>query len=812
MIYPSNIEIKIGFDRIKSRISEYCLSPMGEDKVNALKYLTDYTEISLQLKRNQEFKDILMMNESFPSSNYFDLREVLERLAIDGTTINKEELFDLAGGLRTVVDINLFFNESRSIKYPLLASMALLVQFPEYIVTISESIIDERGEIRDNATDKLSAIRRELRKLLGTSRDKLYNLLATAKKNGWTREDAEVTVRNGRVVIPLLASYKRSIKGFIHDESATGQTSYIEPIELFENNNRIKELEIEEDQEIKRILFEFAETIRPDLDSLVNAFEFLGTIDFIRAKARFALYENANMPAFLDETIINWKDAVHPLLAISHREKNKPIVSQNISLDLENRVLIISGPNAGGKSVMLKTIALNQYMLQCGLPITINPSSEAGIFENIFIDIGDEQSIDNDLSTYSSHLSNIKVFIEKSDKNTLILIDEFGSGTEPDLGGAIAAAALETFYEKGAFAVVTTHYADLKLLADRFSAMVNGAMMFDTNNLTPLYKFKAGNPGSSFAFEIAKSIGLNDSVLAKAASIVGSEKLSFDFQLQDLENERELLKIRRLEFENADTILAEMIEKYNEKLSQIKVKEKNVLHNARQEAKAIIDGANKAIENAINSIKSSGGDKVQSARVRKKIEATKTQIKEELSKDVSELQKLKPEIDKTKNSDFGFKVLDGIPKVNDYVIVKGQTTIGVIDSLKKETAVVDFNSIKMIVKLDTLQKVVPPKNKKPRHGTGISSVMNDIHERAAAFSPNIDIRGKRAEEALSIIENWIDEAVLTSNKHLEVLHGKGDGILRMILREMLQKNSSVLEFRDAPLELGGSGKTLIKLH
>lgn len=812
MIYPPNIESKIGFDRIKNRIMSFCLSSLGEARIANLHFMNDYNSILLEISRVDEFKNILLMGESFPSSNYFDMRELVERLNVIGSTMNKEELFDLLSSLSTVMSIELFFNEARSQNYPQLAKLTDKIQFPPAIITEAQRIIDERGEVKDNASERLSSIRHELKKLFGNSRDKIYSLLASAKRNGWARDDAEVTLRNGRVVLPVLASHKRSIKGFIHDESATGQTSFLEPLELFENNNRIKELEIEEDQEVKRILFEFTEFIRPEQETLAEAYDLLSIYDFIRAKSRFAIEENAFVPALVNEPIIHWKQAIHPLLAMSHREKKKSVVSQDIQLNSEQRVLIISGPNAGGKSVLLKTIALNQYMIQCGLPITINPSSEVGIFENVFIDIGDEQSIDNDLSTYSSHLSNIKVFVENANEKSLILIDEFGSGTEPDLGGAIAAASLETFYEKGAYAVVTTHYAHLKILADQWPAMYNGAMMFDTNNLSPMFKFKAGTPGSSFAFEIAKSIGLQKEVLSKAEIIIGQEKLNFDFQLQELENERDMLISKRKEFEQADDILADMISKYNEKLTNIKLREKEIVHQAKLDAKLIIEGANKAIENAINSIKSSGGDKALAAKARKKIDDTRTQLKEDLNKTEAEFADYQIKKDKNIIKGPGLKILSGPPKIGDYVIVKGQNAIGVVDSMKKNKVVVDFNSIKMIVQIDSLERVVPPKTNKSKQGSGISNIMSDIHDRAASFSSNLDIRGKRAEEAIEILESWIDEAILTGNKHLEVLHGKGDGILRMILREMLQKHSSVAEFRDAPLELGGTGKTIIKLH
>jgi DNA mismatch repair protein MutS2 len=810
MTYPENIEEKIGFDRIREQLLSYCLSSLGEHGIEELRFITDFEELKESLNRVHEFKDILLMGESFPAANYFDLREVLTRLEVEGTSLNQEELFDLTSSLQVTQDILKFFNEKRLKKYPHLHGISALIYFPVELLHEAYRIIDEKGEIRDQASPELNSIRKELRKLQSSSRSKIYTMLADAKRRGWTREDAEVTVRSGRVVIPLLANHKRSIKGFIHDESSTGQTAFLEPIELFENNNRLKELEIDQEQEIKKILFAFADYIRPELESLQDAFKCLGIFDTVRAKARFAVVENAHVPALVNEPMLDWKDAIHPILAMSHREKGKEVVSQEIQLNPQERVLIISGPNAGGKSVMLKTVALNQYMLQCALPITINPSSEAGIFEQIFVDIGDEQSIDNDLSTYSSHLKNIRFFMEKAGSKTLILIDEFGGGTEPDLGGAIAAATLQALVKKGAYAVVTTHYAQLKLLAKDFPSIANGAMLFDTKNLAPLYKFAAGKPGSSFAFEIAKSIGLQAEVLEKAEEIVGKEKIDFDFQLQDLENERELLAKKRAEFEQADDILAEMIAKYNKLMDNVKAKEREIIHKAKQEAKEILDSSNQQIEQAIHSIKSSAADKRKTAEVRKKLNRKKEQLKEELAKESRDLQvsKLAQE-NRPKNADI--KTLEGTPVPGDHVVVKGQSTIGYLDSIQRKKAIVDFDALRMIVPLANLQRVVAPKKPKRELKSSLSNIMQDVHNRAANFNPNLDIRGKRAEDAIRICNAWLDEALLVGQKQVEVLHGKGDGILRMVLRDMLYQHKGVKGFNDAPIEFGGAGKTIVEL-
>jgi len=761
--------------------------------------------------RVREFMDILMRNEDFPVRHYYDMRELVKRLGVRGTSVNEEEIFELRASLQTIVALKRFFSGEREARYPTLSQLTEYVYFPELLIREAAKISDDKGKIRDSASEELSKIRREMRRLISGNRNKVYAILSEAKRKGWTREDAEVTVRNGRVVIPVLANYKRSIKGFIHDESASGQTSFIEPLELFESNNRIKELEFEEKNEIKRILLDYSELLRPELESLASAYHFLALVDFIRAKARFALEHGAVIPNVGDTPQINWKRAYHPLLLMLHKRKGKDVVPLDMEINEEKRVLIVSGPNAGGKSVLLKTVALNQYMLQCGFPVFMREISEAGIFKNFFIDIGDEQSIENDLSTYSSHLKNIKHFVENADDSTLVLIDEFGTGTEPEFGGAIAAAALETLYEKGAYALITTHYSQLKMLPADKSAMVNGAMMFDTDRLTPLYKFKEGKPGSSFAFEIAANTGLQEEVLERATQMVGREKIDFDRQLQELENEKDEVERKLKDFESADKVLAETIEKYNSLYRDIKLREKEIIYEAKRQAKEIMAGANKAIEKAVSEIKSKKLEKKELKEIRHKIEAKKSELTrdtERLEQDIENRKADKPTDEKKKT----FKELKGKPQTGDYVIIKGQNSAGTVESIKRNNAIVNFDSVKVVVKTDRLQRIEKPVENRREKPASHKNIMKDIHKRAAEFSPFLDLRGIRGEEALEKTRKWIDEAILTGNKDLEVLHGKGDGILRSIIRRYLSGVQQVESFRDAPLEFGGSGKTLIKLR
>jgi DNA mismatch repair protein MutS2 len=808
MVYPENLEQKIGFDKVKTIIKSYCLSDLGIAEVDVLRFGSDYESFVRGFKQITEFREILLLDDGFPVDNYHDLREVLLRLKIEGTAIGTDELLRLMTSLKTAQAVVRFFIPVRREKYPELFELTGMVYFHKDVIRRSEAIIDEKGRVKDTASENLLKIRKELRSLIGSSRNKVYSLLADAKKRGWTREDAEVTVRNGRVVIPVLANFKRSIKGFIHDESATGQTSYIEPLELFETNNRIRELEFEETNEIKRILLNYSDFIRPELDSVMPAYDFLGLVDFIRAKARFSIEEKTAVPVLNNSPLIAWKQARHLLLERSHRKSGKKVVPLDIDLDTRKRVLIVSGPNAGGKSVLLKTVALNQYMLQCGLPVPMREVSEAGIFDDIFIDIGDEQSIENDLSTYSSHLQNIRFFIENAGDKTLFLIDEFGTGTEPDLGGAIAAASLVKLYGLGAFGIVTTHYAQLKVLADNYPAMTNGAMMFDAAKLTPLFRFKPGKPGSSFAFEIAKSTGLQTDVLEMAAAAVGTEKLDFDLQLQRLENEKDEVEKKLRDFEQADKVLAEMIGKYEAKYKDIKAREKQIIYEARRQAKEILAGANKAIENAVSEIKMSGAAREKTKRIRKEMEEYKRSIDKAVAK-AEESDKIadKQPVEKGESPP---EVIKGKPSAGDYVVISGQTAVGVVEQIKRNTAVVNFDSVKVSVKVDRLLKVKPPKTKR-KSQTRYSGIMKDINSRAATFSPLIDVRGKRAADALDMVSRRIDDALLTGNKELEILHGKGDGILRQVIRDFLQGVDQVQSFKDAALEFGGSGKTIVKL-
>lgn len=538
MIYPSDFEKKIGFNIVRGRLNKLCISEMGKELVEKMSFCTDADEIGTHLRLIQDFHTLMQDGVPFPVRDYNDLREEFKHLSIDGTVISLESMFALKPTLSALSYIFKFFKSESSEKVPFLKALAEGISIDNHIFTEIERLIDDKGEIPDNASAELAEIRRDIRRKQSSIDHRMRKILTEAKSSGWTDSNAEMTIRDGRPVIPVRAADKRALRGFIHDESATGQTVYIEPAEIFETNNEIKELEYAERREINKILLAFTKILRPEIPNLLLSWRLLGLLDFIKAKALLSHEYNCVIPEITDEPMFEWIEARHPLLEQKLKGQGKHITPLDLKLGKDDRILVISGPNAGGKSVCLKTIGLLQYMLQCGLAIPVKIDSKCGIFHDMLIDIGDEQSLENDLSTYSSHLINMKALLEQGNERTLFLIDEFGTGTEPQLGGAIAEAILLEMNEKRSFGVVTTHYANLKLLADSHPGIVNGAMLFDTRYLQPLYVMMIGKPGSSFAFEIAKKIGFPNEILDSAAEISGREHLDFDKQLQQLEIEK----------------------------------------------------------------------------------------------------------------------------------------------------------------------------------------------------------------------------------------------------------------------------------
>lgn len=808
MIYPRNFETKIGFDQIKLSLKEYCLSMMGEDYVDKIRFHKQHDLISKLLKQVADFLHILQFSENFPSQDYFDLRPEFARLKIKGTIIEMEALFDLKSSLTTITEVLDFFKKTEPEEFVSIKELGAEVFIDKAILQKIDAIVDERGEIKDNASPELKEIRSKLRKKQSQIDRKISQSLTHAKTEGWTASDVEPTLRNNRLVIPVQATHKRKLKGFIHDESATGQTVYIEPAEIFDTNNEIRDLENAEKREIVKILLAFTDYLRGHLEDLRLAYLYLGKIDFIRAKAKFALLIKAQMPVLLNKPIVNWVDARHPLLFISYSAQNKEIVPLNIQLSKAQRILIISGPNAGGKSVCLKTVGLTQYMVQSGLLPALDESSEVGIFDDLFINIGDEQSLENDLSTYSSHLLNIKHFVLNSSDRSMFLIDEFGTGTEPQLGGAIAEAALEKLNQNKSFGVITTHYSNLKLLADKHDGIVNGAMLFDKEEMRPLYQLRVGRPGSSFAFEIARNIGFPKAVLKNAATKTGKTQFDFDQQLQQLEVEKLAMIKKQEEMKIADGFLAEIISKYEHLLAEVQKSKKEILAQARDEAMDILEGSNKLIERTIKEIKETQAEKNKTKEIRRNLK----QKSEELKKKEIVSKSLKPQI-KNENVKTEKDTIDKLIKAGDFVKIHDQDTIGEVLEINQDEAVISFNSIKFRTPLDRLQKVSKKQAKQQAKSarSSFSGIANDLNDKMTNFNLSIDIRGKRADEALNMVSKYIDEAILLSVKEVYILHGKGDGILRNVVREYLPSVREVSTFKDQNIERGGNGITVVNL-
>ncbi|MBA4322114.1 MAG: endonuclease MutS2, partial [Odoribacter sp.] len=647
MIYPENFEIKTGFDRIRTLLAERCLSPMGLILVNAVVFLRNKESVIHELTKTSEFQQLLRFEDGFPSDNYYNVSDCLNKIRIEGTFPEVQELYDLKRSLETVKAILNFFRKKEENTYPVLISICGNVKQYPYVIDSIERIIDKQGIVKDNASSRLKEIRSELAAKSVLVSRRLNAILKQAQADGIVDSDISASVRNGRGVIPVNAYDKRRIKGLIHDQSASGKTVYIEPAEIVEINNEIVELEYEERREIVRILIAFADNIRPYIDDLLLSNQFLGEIDFIRAKALVGNQLNAIKPAITDKPHIYWRKAVHPLLYLAFQKiSGRKVIPLDITLEEKNRILLISGPNAGGKSVCLKTVGLLQYMLQCGLTIPVAEGSESGIFNKIFIDIGDEQSIDNDLSTYSSHLINMKYFLKNASAESLVLIDEFGTGTEPMLGGSIAEAILGELNRRKTFGVLTTHYTNLKHFASITEGIINGAMAFDNHLMQPLFQLQIGKPGSSFAFEIARKIGLPDEIIASASEKAGVKNINYDRQLKDIARDKRYWENKRQNIRQQEKQLEELIENYEKELAEARSVRKEIISKAKDEAKSLLDDSNKIIENTVRQIKEVQAEKEKTKEIRQQLDEFKSSFSKETfsietqsEKKVAELKK-----------------------------------------------------------------------------------------------------------------------------------------------------------------------------
>lgn len=902
MIYPKNFEQKIGFTEIRTLLRERCLSPLGKERVDEMSFSTDTGQINTWMEEVREFRRIQEGQDDFPLDNFFDVRESVSRIRLEGTHMEVEELFDLKRSLETIIAIVRFLSrgeetEQGEIRHYTPALYALadgIATFPILVQRISQ-IIDKFGKMRDNASPDLLQIRRELSRMEGSISRTLYSILHSAQAEGLVEKDVSPTLRDGRLVIPVAPGLKRRISGIVHDESATGRTVYIEPSEVVEANNRIRELENEERREIIRILTEFAKKMRPNVPEILDSYSLMAAVDFIRAKAELARLFRSFEPEVSDKPHIDWIRAVHPLLQLSLERKSRKdanrlsstdnshadkdsndqislqednnlseeeyktgnippsVVPLDIQLTKDKHLLIISGPNAGGKSVCLKTVGLLQYMLQCGLSIPVGGRSTTGVFTDIMIDIGDEQSIENDLSTYSSHLMNMKIMMRHATEHTLILIDEFGTGTEPQIGGAIAEAVLRQFWKKHVWAVITTHYQNLKHFAENHPGTANGAMLYDRHEMRPLFQLAIGRPGSSFAIEIARKTGIPEEVIHDAADIVGSDYIQSDKYLQDIVRDKRYWESKRQTIHSHEKELEKRIAQYEKDIATLEQSRKDILRRAKEQAEEIIKESNRRIENTIREIREKQAEKEETKRIRQKLAAyeegllsssqpdkpgknNKKKMKdsrllsdEDFQKKVDKIksrkerhgQHLKEKAGKQEAAAEALKnavrkqQTGGVVNVGDAVRIKGLTTIGKVEAIDGKQATVIFGDMRTKMAVNRLEHVdaasLQTEQQQFQAYNYSRETRETIDKHRNQFHQELDVRGMRADEALNQVQYFIDDAILVGAGQVRILHGKGNGILRQLIRQYLASIPNVKSYRDEHVQFGGAGITVVEL-
>ena len=833
MIYPDNFESKIGFNEIRTMLKGRCLSELGVECINRIEVLYEGDEIRERLAQVTEMRSVISEDEDFPVENFIDIRHALMRIRLEGTHLEELEVFDLKRSLSTISGIVSFLkrgtDDGGEPRFPaLLRLVDGVVVFPE-IVKRADEILNKYGRIKDTATPELARIRAEIESAKRGISHSLRTIIASAQKDGLIEKDVAPTIRDGRLVIPVAPALKRKFRGIIHDESATGKTVFIEPSEVVESNNRIRELQSAEQREIIKILKEFTDWIRPQVSQIIPSYHFLGEIDFIRAKALLGESMNAVEPQVSDNPVIDWVQAVHPLLSQSLKRRGAKVVPLDIEITSNQRILIISGPNAGGKSVCLKTVGLLQYMLQCGMPIPVRENSRTGVFDGIFIDIGDEQSISNELSTYSSHLLNMKMMMKNASPRSLLLIDEFGGGTEPQIGGALAEAILKRFIASGTYGVITTHYQNLKRYADGHSGVVNGAMLYDREKMEALFQLQIGQPGSSFAVEIARKIGIPQSVIDDATQIVGKDYVDSDKYLLDIVRDKRYWENKRNKVHQQEKRLEEIIARYERDVQELQASRKEVMAKAKEDARQLLDASNAKIENTIRSIREMQAEREKTREVRQELENFKKEVDETdarksedaIQRKMDQIQRRKMRRDERRQRAAEHKdkalpqpaakpVFAGTPRVNDYVRIKGQTSVGRLSQLNGKRAVVLFGAMQVTVDASRLVKAEAPEKKVLQDAVYMSrSTRQAVDERKNNFKPDIDVRGMRGDEALREVMAFVDDAQLLGVSHIRILHGTGTGALREIIRQYLRTVPGGVTFHDEHVQFGGSGITVV---
>lgn len=786
MIYPSDVEQRLGFTQLREKLSAYCVTSLGLRGVEEIHFSSDFDEFSSWLRKASEFKQILEKGDAFPGEYFFDPTEHFRTAALEGAFLEAEDLFKIARSLNTILDCKGFLEKFKD-AYPNLFALTPTITFDRQIPASLLAKIDDNGTVKDHASSDLARIRRQLREEQSRVRRVTEQLFRNAIQQGWVPEGVSPTVRDGRVVIPVLAEHKRRLHGFIVDESSTGQTVFIEPADVLEVNNEIRDLIHAERREIVRVLKELTTGLRIQLPALTIGYQFLGELELVRAKAKLAIDQDALLPTLKKEPDLNWLSARHPLLYLSLKGK-RALVPLTVDLTIEDRMLLVSGPNAGGKSVCLKTVGLIQYMAQCGLLVPVHDRSTVGTFENLFLDIGDQQSIENDLSTYSSHLRNMGYFISHANERSLVLLDELGSGTDPNFGGGIAQAVLEALLTRKAWGVATTHYYNLKVFAENTQGIRNGAMLFDNNKLEPLFMLEIGRPGSSFALEIARKTGLPKTTLEAAESIIGKELTGLDSLIKTVADEKQLLAKKEIEFREKEKALASELSKYKKLSAEIESRKKEIINSARSEASHILKETNREIEKTIRHIRENKAEKKETRKVRLGLK--------ELGEKVAPAEPVPAPVD-LRSFDPG-----------DYVRIIGQEVSGTVISIDGKKVTVQFGDLRTTVKIEDLVRsdLALPVSRSTARSLGV-----DLNRRQSQFVSTLDVRGKRVEEVLPILDQFMDDAILLGQSELRILHGKGEGVLRNVIREHLKTIKQVASVRDEHVDRGGAGITVVVL-
>ena len=840
-IIDRRLEQKIGFDRIRQIISDRCSTSYASERTAEERFCSDAAEIRRRLLLTDEMRLIMMFEDSFPSGGFIDCIDFLKPLERSSSSIDLLSLRKLRTMLDTLRKVTAFFSSVKDEVYPNLKRMSAgILSFPEVHRRI-DNIIDRYGEVKDTASDELYDIRKSLREKEGAISRRMSAILKKAQEEGIIDADAGVSVRDGKMLIPVSAANKKRIAGFIYDESASGKTAFIEPAEVVELDNQIKELQFSEQREILRILLEFTEFMRPYIPELLDAAVYLGEIDFLMAKAQVSLDFIAGMPIISENGEMNLRKARHPLLERTLKKEKKEIVPLTATLTPAKHILLISGPNAGGKSVCLKTVGLLQYMFQWGMLIPTSETSEMLVFDRIMVDIGDDQSIDNDLSTYSSFLANMKEMLAKADSRTLVLIDEFGSGTEPAAGGAIAEAILSELDNRGAYGIITTHYTNLKLYASADTGVMNGAMMFDVKNIAPMFKLEMGLPGNSFAFELARKMGLPETIIKDAETRAGEEFVGIERNLRKIARNRKALDEKLERIKHTDKTLENITDRYQKELQQIKQLKKEILDQAKKEAEEIIKGANKQVEHTIKTIKESQAEKESTQEARKGLQdfmsilaAKKEQEQKEkedyIEKKIKQLdarrerqqqrkaqkadERSQQQMREAQAEQQRLEAFRNAPlKAGEKVRVKENGMVGEVAKVSAKAVVVIIGNISSKMPLDKVERITSNEFKSAVKETARPAstikVDSSINERKLNFSTEIDVRGERLNDAVEKITRYVDDAIMLGVSTVRIIHGKGTGVLRDELQKLIRTIPGVASVRDEHIQFGGTGVTIV---